>query len=99
MNSFWQNILAEQYQLNHGLSRALFRFLTFNPMHDKRISCDTKLPLTSISTSYMDMSISDFISDKVSPLLLISGPCVIEKIDDKRGDLFGDLFGSKSCTT
>jgi 3-deoxy-D-manno-octulosonic acid (KDO) 8-phosphate synthase len=26
----------------------------------------------------MDMSISDFISDKASPLLLISGPCVIE---------------------
>jgi len=40
-------------------------------MHDRYISCDTKLPLTSISTSYMDMSISDFISDKTSPLLLI----------------------------
>ena len=52
-------------------------------MHDRHISCDTKLPLTSISTSYMDMSISDFISDKAFPLLLISGPCVIEKFDDK----------------
>ena len=40
-------------------------------MHDRYISCETKLPLTSISTSYMDMSISDFISDKTSPLLLI----------------------------
>jgi len=47
-------------------------------MHDRHISCDTKLSLTSISTSYMDMSISDFISDNASSLLPVSGPCVIE---------------------
>ena len=47
-------------------------------MHDKYVPCDTKLPLTSISTSYMDMSISDFIAEKASPLLPISGPCVIK---------------------
>ena len=71
-------IAPEQYQLNQGLSRALFRFLTFNPMHDKYISCIFKLSLTSINTTHIDMNISDFFSDKASPLLLISGPCVIE---------------------
>ena len=74
------NISPEQYQLNHGLSRALFRFLTFSSMRDRYVPCDTKLPLTSISTSYMDMSISDIISDKASPLLLISGPCVVDDV-------------------
>ncbi len=47
-------------------------------MHDRYIECDTKLSLTSISTSYMDMSISDFISDNAVSLLPVSGPCVIK---------------------
>ena len=63
-------------------------------MHDRHISCDTKLPLTSISTSYVDMSISDFISDKASPLLPISGPCVIENFDDKGEEI--KVFNSKN---
>ncbi len=50
-------------------------------MHDRHLACDIKLSLTTINTSCMDMNISDFFSDKASPLLLISGPCVIENYD------------------
>ena len=63
-------------------------------MHDRHVSCDTKLPLTSISTSYMDMSISDFISDKTSPLQLISDPCVIENFNDKGEEI--KVFNGKN---
>ncbi|MFC1876692.1 hypothetical protein ACFL2E_05395 [Thermodesulfobacteriota bacterium] len=41
----------------------------------------------------MDMSISDFISDKASPLLLISDPCVIEQFDVKGKEI--KAFNSK----
>ena len=47
-------------------------------MRDRYISCIFKRSLTSISTTHIDMNIPDFFSDKASPLLLISGPCVIE---------------------
>ncbi len=47
-------------------------------MHVRHISCDTKVSLTTINTSHIHMNISNFFSDKAFPLLLISGPCVIE---------------------
>ena len=47
-------------------------------MHDRQITCETKLSVTHTNISHMHMNISNFFSAKTPPLLLISGPCVIE---------------------